>query len=106
MKRCMFSGTLVEEFRYREGGEHICYACHQRRKGHKHGENFKKTLAIEELIMKAAEIQKKKKKAKKTNLYPKIKVDSRIIERGIIPKNLPKLFEFRIRPEIEPIHHN
>ncbi|MBI5227438.1 hypothetical protein HY988_02505 [Candidatus Micrarchaeota archaeon] len=110
MKRCMFSGTLIEEFRWTDGGEHICYTCHQRKKDHKHNEGFKKSLAIEQLLLKAAAIQiKKKKKAKKTNYYPKVKVDNRILEMGVIPKTESGLHGFKLRPETEgPIHttHN
>ncbi len=101
MKRCAFSGTMIEEFRYTHNGSHICYHCHQRKKDHKETKKIRNTIEIEQLMQKAAATQIKKRKSKRNISHPKIKVDSRVIQMGIIPIEKIEPVDFHISPETE-----
>lgn len=103
MKRCMFSTTQLEDFRWKHDGEDICYQCHARQSEHKSADKLCSKLQLEEILSRHS-IKRKKSVSKIKKIYPYLKVDSKMLSGEFVPitKVKKRLVVFHV-PKLEGI---
>lgn len=84
MKRCFFANADIQEFKWMQNGEYICYPCHVRESEGKRARCLEHAIRTDALLEKAAAHEYQKKKARRNRNYRKVKVDRRIIG-GLLP---------------------
>lgn len=84
MKRCIFSNSLIEDFRWRYAGDYACYQCHQRLFNQDIANELAHFLHLDQLLKKITR-QEQKKKLKKKPALARVKVDRRVIQQNLPP---------------------